>query len=159
MSHFGLRFNCLDGVVVTFEEKYNLNLFVQLLVVGFSVLGSLFFSEVMKFAPCDLCWFQRLCIYPMGFVILTGLYLKSKETVYFLIPLAVSGLGFSLYHNLVYYKIIEVIVPCSATAPCTQQHIQWLGFITIPLLSAVSFLFLNVLNFMALSQLQSNRGS
>ncbi|MGZ5278515.1 MAG: disulfide bond formation protein B, partial [Pseudobdellovibrionaceae bacterium] len=128
------------------DTKYNLNLLLQFIIVLASVLGSLIFSEVMNFAPCDLCWYQRLCIYPMALIILTGLYLKSRDTVYFLTPFSFIGLGISIYHNLVYYKVIEVIVPCSENAPCTQQHINWLGFITIPLLSFFSFSILVMLN-------------
>ncbi len=128
------------------SDKYNFLLIFQLVIVLASIFGSIFFSEVMNFLPCKLCWYQRLCVYPMAFIILVGIYIKSKETVFFLLPFSISGLVTSSYHNLVYYKFITVLVPCSESAPCTAQQINWLGFITIPLLSLVTFILLVFLN-------------
>lgn len=141
------------------EDQYNLYLILQLLIVLASIFGSLFFSEVMQYAPCSLCWYQRLCIYPMAFIIMTGLYLKSQDTVLFLLPFSITGLCISLYHNLIYYKIITVIVPCSESAPCTQQQLNWLGFVTIPLLSLLTFIALLTLNVITLSFLRKIKGS
>lgn len=128
------------------EDQYNLSLILQLIIVLASIFGSLFFSEVMKFPPCNLCWYQRICIYPMAFIILTGLYLKSKDTVLFLLPLSITGFFISSYHNLVYYKFITIIVPCTEFAPCTAEQLNWLGFITIPLLALLTFISLTILN-------------
>ena len=141
------------------EDKYNLSLILHLLVVLASIFGSLFFSEVMKFAPCNLCWYQRLCVYPMALIIMTGLYLKSKDTVLFLLPLSITGLIVSIYHNLVYYKFITVIVPCTESAPCSAQQLNWIGFVTIPLLSLLTFILLLTLNLAALSLLKNIKDS
>lgn len=141
------------------EDQYNLYLILQLFVVLASIFGSLFFSEVMKFAPCNLCWYQRLCVYPMAFIIMTGLYIKSKDTVLFLLPFTVTGLFISIYHNLVYYKFITIIVPCTESAPCTQQQLNWFGFVTIPLLSLLTFILLLSLNVATLSLLGKTKDS
>lgn len=138
------------------EERYHLNLMLQLGLAMGSILGSLFFSEIMKFPPCQLCWYQRICIYPMAFVILTGLFMKSKETSYYLLPLSLAGLVIATYHNLIYYKVIEVIVPCNESAPCTQQQLNWLGFVTIPLLSLVAFILLTGLNINSILRMKRN---
>ena len=122
-----------------------------------AIFGSLFFSEVMNFPPCSLCWYQRIFIYPVVLIILSGLYLGSKDTNKFLFPFILIGSLFSAYHNLVYYKIIKVIVPCSESAPCTAEQLNYLGFITIPLLSLFSFVLLLVLNLIAL-KLESKKG-
>lgn len=127
------------------EIKTNL-LFAQFVISVASIFGSLFFSEIMKFPPCDLCWYQRIFIYPVALIILTGMYLKSKETIKFVTPFITFGLLAAIYHNLVYYKIIQVIVPCAESAPCTAQQLNYLGFITIPLLSLVAFIMLMILN-------------
>lgn len=131
-------------------DRYNLYIFLQLFIVLSSIFGSLFFSEVMKFAPCNLCWYQRLCVYPMSYIILTGLFLKSSDTVKYLLPFSVSGLFISIYHNLVYYKFITVIVPCAESAPCSAQQLNWLGFVTIPMLSFLTFFLLLALNIMTI---------
>lgn len=121
-------------------------LFAQFIISLASIFGSLFFSEIMKFPPCNLCWYQRIFIYPIALITLTGLYLKSQDTNKYLTPFISLGLLVSIYHNLVYYKIIQIIVPCSESAPCTAQQLNYLGFITIPLLSLVAFVVLMILN-------------
>jgi disulfide bond formation protein DsbB len=117
-------------------------LLAQLTISLASVFGSLFFSEVMKFPPCNLCWYQRIFIYPVALIILLGLFIESREIHKFVAPFAVIGLVISIYHNLIYYKWIEVIVPCTETAPCTAEQLNFLGFITIPLLSLMAFVTL-----------------
>jgi disulfide bond formation protein DsbB len=139
------------------EKKYYLYLFAQLAIVLASIFGSLFFSEVMKYPPCSLCWYQRLCMYPMALIILTGFFLQSRDTVLFLIPFSIAGLFVSAYHNLIYYKFITIIVPCTASAPCTEQQLNWLGFVTIPLLSLLCFIVLFVLNLFTLHLLRKVR--
>lgn len=121
-----------------------------------SIFGSLFFSEIMKYPPCNLCWYQRIFIYPIALIILSGLYLGSKDTNKFVTPFILMGLVFSAYHNLVYYKFIQVIVPCTESAPCTAQQLNYLGFITIPLLSLSAFLALSVLNIFTI-KIESNK--
>jgi disulfide bond formation protein DsbB len=121
----------------------------QFIISVASIFGSLFFSEVMKFPPCNLCWYQRIFIYPIALIVLIGLYLKSEDTNKFLTPFISLGLLISIYHNLVYYKVILVIVPCTESAPCTAQQLNYLGIITIPLLSLVAFVTLLVLNVLA----------
>jgi len=136
---------------MTRQQKINILTLIQLGLSLAAIFGSLFFSEIMKFPPCDLCWYQRILMYPVALIIFTGLYLESKDTLKFVAPLAWGGLLVSIYHNLVYYKIIQVIVPCNETAPCTAQNINYLGFITIPLLSGTGFLFLVLLNLYSLN--------
>lgn len=131
------------------SEKQKYFLFAQFLIAAASVFGSLFFSEIMRLPPCNLCWYQRIFIYPVAIIILSGFFINSKDTNKFILPFTVMGLVFSIYHNLIYYKIISVIIPCNESAPCTAQQLNYLGFITIPLLSLVAFTSLFILNRLA----------
>lgn len=111
-----------------------------------ATLGSLFFSEVMKLPPCVLCWYQRILMYPLIFIIPVGIFLKDKNLRLYVLPLSIIGLAIALYHNLLYYNIIpEAIVPCSTGVSCTTRQIQWFGFITIPLLSLIAFTVITIL--------------
>jgi disulfide bond formation protein DsbB len=125
-------------------------LLAQFAVSVASIFGSLFFSEVMKYPPCNLCWYQRIFIYPVALIVVSGVFLESKDTNRFLTPFVFIGLLFAVYHNLVYYKFIQILVPCTETAPCTAQQLNFLGFITIPLLSLGAFVTLAVLNVIAI---------
>ena len=43
-----------------------------LLLSGASMLGSLYFSEVAHYAPCKLCWYQRVCMYSIAIISLVA---------------------------------------------------------------------------------------
>ena len=106
------------------------------------VVGSLFFSEVMDLPPCMLCWYQRIALYPLVTVIGAGIILRDRRMKYYALPLAIIGLVIAAYHNLLYYGIIpETIAPCTQGVSCTTAQIEWLGFITIPLMALASFAF------------------
>jgi disulfide bond formation protein DsbB len=105
-----------------------------------STLGSLFFSEVMHFPPCVLCWYQRICMYPLCVILLGGLFPLDKKVIRYVFPLVLIGWLIATYHNLLYAKIIsESSAPCIQGISCTSVQIEWFGFVTIPLLSLMSF--------------------
>ena len=112
-----------------------------------STLGSLFFSEIMKFPPCVLCWYQRIAMYPLVFIFLIGSFQSIKITLSFSLPIVISGWIIALYHNLLHYGIVpESASPCLEGVSCSTVYINWFGFITIPMLSFISFsLLLSIL--------------
>jgi disulfide bond formation protein DsbB len=115
-------------------------LFAVWLVSLIAVLGSLFFSEVMRLPPCLLCWYQRIFMYPLVVVTTVGLLWRDPGALRYAWPLASGGLAVAVYHNLLYYHLIpESIAPCTTGVSCTDRQIEWLGFITIPLLSLAAF--------------------
>ncbi len=107
--------------------------------------GSLFFSEVMELPPCVLCWYQRIAMYPLVVIIAAGIVLGDAKWKWYALPLSLVGLGFAVYHNLLYYHIIpESLAPCMEGISCTSRQIEWLGFITIPLMSLTAFLLMTI---------------
>src|SRR6266536_1136501 len=49
-------------------------LWVAFIVAAIATGGSLFFSEIAHFVPCELCWYQRICMYPLSITtLLAGL--------------------------------------------------------------------------------------
>ena len=108
--------------------------------------GSLFFSEVMELPPCILCWYQRIAMYPLVVIIGVGIIRRDARWKYYALPLALIGLAISVYHNLLYYNVIpESISPCKEGISCTTVQIEWLGFITIPLMGLTSFILVSAL--------------
>jgi disulfide bond formation protein DsbB len=121
-------------------------IFSAWILATIATLGSLFFSEVMKFPPCVLCWYQRICMYPLVLIFLAGMFPVSKSVVRFSLPLALIGWVIAVYHNLLYYNIIpESAAPCVQGISCTTKFIQWFGFVTIPFLSLMSFTLILIL--------------
>lgn len=105
-----------------------------------ATVGSLFFSEVMQLPPCVLCWYQRIAMYPLVVVIGAGILMRDVRVKFYALPLALIGLAISVYHNLLYYGILpESITPCTQGVSCTSRQIEWLGFITIPLMALTAF--------------------
>lgn len=115
-------------------------LFLSWLVAIIATGGSLFFSEVMEFVPCSLCWYQRIFMYPLAVVLSIGLLTSDKSVFWYSMPFVGGGLFFAIYHNLLHAGIIpETMSPCVSGVPCTARWIEWFGFITIPVLSLVAF--------------------
>ena len=120
--------------------------FAAWLVAGASALGALFFSEVMELPPCVLCWYQRIFMFPLVLLLPIGLFPFDRKIVRYALPLASGGWLVSLFHLLLVGGFIpESMKPCTQGVPCTDVQVEWLGFVTIPLLSFVSFSIISAL--------------
>lgn len=123
-------------------------IFLCWMVASISTLGSLFFSEIMQLPPCALCWYQRVFMYPLAVIFLVGLFPFDKGIIRYALPLALAGWGFAFYHYLVYSGVIpEDIQPCSQGVSCSETYLDLFGFLTIPMLSLISFSTIIVLLF------------
>lgn len=113
-----------------------------------SLFGSLYFSEVMRLQPCMLCWWQRIFMYPTAFIMSVAILRKDPKVMYYILPLSITGMIIAFYHTLLQWGVIkETIVDCSinSAVSCTDVQINWFGFMTIPFMSFVSFLAINIL--------------
>lgn len=103
-------------------------------------LGSLFFSEVMQLQPCLLCWYQRMAMFPLVFVLGIGLYREDAGSVLYGLALAAAGCTVAGYHFLLYSGWIpENLQPCSKGLSCAEVDLRLVGFLTIPLMSLFAF--------------------
>lgn len=110
------------------------------LIATVSTLAALFLGEVMGYAPCVLCWYQRIAMFPLVLVLAAGLFPFDPRVVRYALPLALAGLGLALFHlALTAGWIPESIKPCQQGVPCSSTQVVWFGFVTIPLLSVLSF--------------------
>ncbi len=116
-----------------------------------STLGSIILSRFVNFVPCELCWYQRILMFPLVAIIAVGILRKDKNLPYYALPLSIAGLLVAAYHNLLYYGIIsETLSPCRIDVPCTSRQLELFGFITIPLLSFLSFAIITFCMFVVL---------
>jgi disulfide bond formation protein DsbB len=116
------------------------------LVAAMATLGALFMSEIMGFAPCVLCWWQRIFMFPLVLVLAIGLFPFDPKVLRYALPLATMGLLVAGFHVLLTMGIVpETLAPCRDGVPCKTLQIEWFGFVTIPLLSFFAFLVLNLL--------------
>lgn len=121
-------------------------IFSAWLVAASATLGALFMSEIMGFAPCVLCWWQRIFMFPLVLILALGLFPYDRTVLRYALPLAAVGLLVAGFHVLLTMGIIpETLAPCRDGIPCKTLQVEWLGFVTIPLLSFFAFLVLNLL--------------
>lgn len=116
-------------------------LFLCWLLVSVATTISLFFSSVLEYQPCVLCWYQRICLFPLIFIFAAGLFPAfDKSVIKYALPLTIAGGLTALYHTLLYAGIIpESIQPCSQGVSCTEKYFELFGFVSIPMLSFFAF--------------------
>ncbi len=107
--------------------------------------GSLFFSEVMDFIPCTLCWYQRILMYPLVIFLGIAFYHQEKTIYKYILPISIIGMATSSYHYAL-QKIpsMHEFATCTSGVPCSGQYINWLGFITIPFLALIAFTIITI---------------
>lgn len=115
------------------------SLYISLAVSLAATIGSLFFSEVLHYTPCVLCWYQRIFMYPLVIISLVAILNKDVGARRYILSLALIGALIGLYQNLLVWKILsEKLAPCVNGVSCVTQPVVWFGFITIPLLSLLA---------------------
>jgi disulfide bond formation protein DsbB len=110
-----------------------------------SVAITLYYSDVLGFEPCALCWWQRIFMYPQ--VILFGIALWKKDDSVWLpsIILSALGLAVALYHHTL-QMLPAGSLPCpSQGVSCAKITFVEFGYITYPLMAATLFALLIVL--------------
>ena len=119
-------------------------LWAAFVVAAIATGGSLFFSEIAHFVPCELCWFQRICMYPLSIVSLLAALANDRRAARYLLPLPVVGAGVSVYHLLVENGVVEQAKACLVSAPggCATKWINEFGYMTIPTLALTGFVLL-----------------
>ena len=121
-------------------SRDDLSLIAAFLIALAATLGALFIGEVLGQMPCTLCWYQRIAIYPVVVISSVGLLARDRRVGAYLWPFVLAGFVIAAYHNLLYYDLIpQTITPCAKGVSCTDRQLEWLGFISIPLLSLVAF--------------------
>ncbi len=81
---------------------------------------TLYYSEILGFEPCALCWWQRVFLYPQ--VILFGLVMFRYQIGIRVasIALSIGGLAFALYHHAL-QLVPSGTLPCPANGPSCAQ--------------------------------------
>ena len=121
-------------------------LWAAFVVAAVATGGSLFYSEVAGFIPCELCWYQRLCMYPLSIILLLMAIWGADRAARYVLALPVVGAGVSIYHMLIAYGAITEPQACSIT-PGVGCGTHWLaardfGYLEIPTLALTAFLLL-----------------
>lgn len=118
-------------------------LWAAFVVAAIGTGGSLFFSEIAGFIPCDLCWFQRICMYPLSLLLLFAAAHGDYRFARYLLPLPLVGACVSVYHILVENQVVSEPAACKfGGAGCAVKWINEFGYVTIPTIALSGFLLL-----------------
>lgn len=120
------------------------SLWMAFIVVLTATLGSLFYSEIMGFSPCGLCWYQRILMYPMTLIFLVAMVRKDYDIFYYTTLISLVGIGFASYHYIL--QRMEYATACGIES-CTTKYIFDYGYITIPMMALTAFILVIFLHF------------
>lgn len=134
-------------------SKYALE--IAIVVSTFASLGSLYLSEIVLLPPCDLCWFQRIFMYPIPVILLTAKVRKLSKIWEIVIPLAVIGVLIASYHYIL-QLFPDLATSCGFSTPCSDTTIKEFGYVTIPWMSLSAFVWVIVFMLIAAKDKKSS---
>ena len=103
-------------------------------------LGSLYFSEIVNYKPCKMCWYQRTMMDPLAVILIVAALTKDKKVWRYATPLAAIGIAFSTYHwFLERFPNLDAGV-CDIEVPCEFVWFENFGFVTLPFMALTGFL-------------------
>ena len=102
-----------------------------------ATFGSLALSEIFDQAPCELCWYQRIFMYPLPILILVALVRRSREGRIGVVVLATIGSVVSVWHLIVQW--VPGTGSCDVSNPCSSRILEFLGFISTPAMALTAF--------------------
>jgi disulfide bond formation protein DsbB len=114
-------------------------------VAATSMFGSLWFSEVLHFVPCELCWYQRIAMYPLVPMLGIAAFRRDLAIRPYAWVLAGIGAPIAAYHYLIEWMPNLEVTACSTEVPCTAVWVRELGFVSIPFMALSGFLAIIVL--------------
>lgn len=130
-------------------ERYSMH--IALVTAWVAMMGSLYFSQVRNYVPCELCWYQRIIMYPLTGIIAFGMLRKDTNVPHLVLPFSVLGMGVALYHYLLQKTMIfSSVSTCQVGVPCSTMWFNWFGFVTIPFLALSAFTIITVMMLVAL---------
>ncbi len=125
-------------------KKYTLYLAWLISLLG--TLLSLFLSEILQWPICALCWYQRICLYPLAIILGIACFRDDNKISIYSLPLTVLGTLFALYQYL--EQMIPGFAPinvCGSGPSCNHIDWMWGKFVTLPLISALGFIMISIL--------------
>jgi disulfide bond formation protein DsbB len=150
---------CLVGAIASFastparrslrpvaERLGQWGLWLAFAVASVCTGGSLWLSEVCGLPPCRMCWFQRICMYPLTVVLGIGAMRRDRGVWWYALPLSIVGTGLAVYHYLLErIPSLEGGSGCEALNPCNIIWFERFGFATIPFMALTGFVTVAVL--------------
>lgn len=104
-----------------------------------ATLGSLYYSEIAGYTPCDYCWYQRIAMYPLVLSLGIAAARRDPGVRRYVLPPALIGAGIAGYHYLIQHVPSLSAGTCSLASPCTAAWVWKFDFVSIPFMAFVCF--------------------
>ncbi len=137
----------LKKLVAFLEPK---NYFLVFFLSLTATLASLFLSEIVKFDPCVLCWYQRIAMYPQPLLLYMAIVRNEKTLTPYLIAMNAIGGLIAVYHYSLHLFPNALPAGCDLSVSgvsCVKGYSFYYGFMTFPYMALTVF----VLNIILLS--------
>lgn len=129
--------------IIEFVAKHSLQL--GLSVALSAVIGSVFYSEIIGFEPCVLCWWQRVLIYPIAVIFIVALSKRLDNAFTYVVPLATLAAIVAFYHAYTNLGGTSIL-PCTEEGSlCSRLYVMEFGYITIPTMSLTIAVYILVI--------------
>ena len=113
-----------------------------------TTVGSLYYSKVQGYVPCELCWYQRICLYPWSVILGIAAWRRDASIKVYAIPVLCIGVVISAYHSWIqWFPPSNGTSFCSATTPCTLKYVNEFSFVTLPFMALSAAVFMIALLF------------
>jgi len=119
------------------------------LVAAVATAGSLYYSEVVGFVPCVLCWYQRIAMYPLSAILAVAALRRDTLVWRYALPLTLVGGVISVYHYQLERFPTQSSVACDADVPCTVTWVWQFHYISIPMMALTGFVAITALLLLA----------
>lgn len=124
------------------DDLRRLALPLAAVVMTVTTLGSLYYSEIVGYTPCKLCWLQRICAYSLAVILVIAAFRRDTGIRPYAVALAAIGVPISAYHTWIqWFPPATGTAFCTTEAPCTERWVFELGFVTLPFMALAAFLF------------------
>lgn len=120
-------------------------LWLAWLVAAVATAGSLYYSEIVGFPPCSLCWYQRIAVYPLAVILAIAAWRRDRGVRVYALPLVAAGALIALYQYVLGYLPDAEVLGCSIDVSCTERYLWEFGFVDFPFMSLVSFTVIGAL--------------
>ncbi|MBU3700654.1 MAG: disulfide bond formation protein B [Acidimicrobiia bacterium] len=106
------------------------------LVAAVTMAGSLYYSKVQGYVPCELCWYQRIVLYPFAVILAIAAWRRDSSIRVYAIPVLCIGVVISVYHSWIqWFPPPSGTSFCTTDTPCTLKYVDEFGFVTLPFMA------------------------
>ena len=136
--------NPAKKILVLFQNET-----IFFLALAMTVLN-LFLSIYFQFAPCELCWYQRVFLFAIPFIAFIAAVRNDLTGRLYVFALSTLGLVVAAYHTLLQaglFQKVDVFCNPNSLIDCAVPYFTYYGFVTIPFMSCVAFLSLMIASY------------